>query len=466
MANEIKNVTVNGVEYRGVFPHQSKGGEAKITVCIPKGARALDGRKGPTGWITYRTGTMDEMQAEWSAIASASADPYPPAHESRAKHMLDGSLAHLQIALGNIHPGDSELDVESLKAALRLENTKGAQARKPALKMIRAKLAALGVPVQDIIAASMLPPPSAASPLTPHASRPSPSAALTVIPASNVHVIPRRPDGDDVLAGGPALPRWLSNEARGLFREVMEIHWKTVEAAQQFAIGAVITGSALHELKRAVGRGRWEDFAREHIETRGMKIRMIRMYMQAADMAKGKLSELHRRKQLALDPRKLLAAPADLKPEHREAFRLAMGDITDATTWHGLLGDLAVGRPRREKGGYHAPVEMVAAFSAEHKLMGGYEEWPPATQAEFREWRKAEVQRQRDAAEAANPLLREQRLERRAIGIWQPIMAHMQEQGLEAASWRALPPAARADLAKLLEDLAAKIRATLGKEGK
>lgn len=280
-----------------------------------------------------------------------------------------------------------------------------------------------------------------------------------VVRVSNKSLTPEivLPSRSDINLDG--LPTWLGPDGVDHVRSALL--WGRVGEAQLqgFALSAVMAGSSLLALKRIAGAGRWESLYSKHIESRGLSMRTAQLHMQVAKLATRQLAAAFGVAPDGMTAKALLADPDRLTPETMTALKHALGKATTATTWRGLLSDLG---GSAGKGGYRPSKALLHRFARERGLdVDDWENWPPHTKAQFREWSEAERRRMDTAENAADPDAPNKRRRIKAEKVWHPFLAQA-IQGYDIHTWDALSPDDRRKMVAALQALAGLIEKTIG----
>jgi hypothetical protein len=131
---------------------------------------------------------------------------------------------------------------------------------------------------------------------------------------------------------------------------ILALHAGAREALDRFVERVVMCGVELLALKAQVGHAKWSGFFEENLAARGFSERSALRYMEAAKVARRRLTAAGN------DPLAMLG-PDGLAGADGAALREALSDTTDATTWEQLWMDFGLMRAARPRGGARAAAE-------------------------------------------------------------------------------------------------------------
>ena len=131
---------------------------------------------------------------------------------------------------------------------------------------------------------------------------------------------------------------------------ILALHAGAREALDRFVERVVMCGVELLALKAQVGHAKWSGFFEENLAARGFSERSALRYMEAAKVARRRLTAAGH------DPLAMLG-PDGLAGADGAALREALSDTTDATTWEQLWMDFGLMRAARPRGGARAAAE-------------------------------------------------------------------------------------------------------------
>jgi hypothetical protein len=140
---------------------------------------------------------------------------------------------------------------------------------------------------------------------------------------------------------------------------ILALHAGAREALDRFVERVVMCGVELLALKAQVGHAKWSGFFEENLAARGFSERSALRYMEAAKVARRRLTAAGNGPLAMLGPDGLAGADG-------AALREALSDTTDATTWEQLWMDFGLMRAARPRGGARA-----AGAKEQHVLADG-----------------------------------------------------------------------------------------------